>query len=258
MSGALVALGRGPTPGAAPAGHLPLGTGEFCGASFPVLGVGQVVGRVGGRRGGGDTPVDADPTIHLGGRFGGAADHERRVPVAEGIPIHPDTGRVGRELPGPHDGDADPTGENETTVLDLETPGGVLQGRKSGFAALEHRTAPTLDLERMLEGLTVGAQRLLLGDLRSVPHPSVAGALVGEHFRQGAQGGFVPDPLLVDGLIPQEPTATPLGVQCGNSSRAGTQPIVVPHCLLHGKQYTRRRVDTRTWLHVTCTPWKPA
>src|SRR5690606_28196011 len=45
---------------ASAAGHLPLGAREFGSAATAVARVGQVMGGAGGRRRGGDTPVDTD------------------------------------------------------------------------------------------------------------------------------------------------------------------------------------------------------
>jgi hypothetical protein len=64
------------------AGHSPLGLGELGGTTLAVTQVGQVEGRVGGRGGGGHTPVDADGTRDVRGGLDLAADHERRIPVA--------------------------------------------------------------------------------------------------------------------------------------------------------------------------------
>lgn len=47
--------------------HFPLSLGKFRRAAFPVPPIGQIVLGVGGRRGGGDTPVDTDTGLYVWG-----------------------------------------------------------------------------------------------------------------------------------------------------------------------------------------------
>ena len=90
---------------APPAGHLPLGPGQFGGAAFPVTAVRQVIGGIGGGGGGSDTPVNADRAVGFWRWRWVAGDDERGVPVAQAVLVDADAGRFGRQFPGPDDRD---------------------------------------------------------------------------------------------------------------------------------------------------------
>ena len=99
-AGPPVAVGWGLPALPAPAGHAPLGRGQFGGAAFPVAAVRQVIGGISRSRGRGNAPVDTDPAGRIGGRPGLAGDDERGVPVAEGVPVDADAGRLRTAGPG--------------------------------------------------------------------------------------------------------------------------------------------------------------
>lgn len=75
-------------------------------------------------------------------------------------------------------------------------------------------------------------------NLRTSPQPRVLAAGFGEQFRQLAHGGLAAGLLLVDGLIPEPPAASPLGEQRGLRLGAWPQAVGVPHRLDHKRHYT--------------------
>ena len=95
-----VSAGWGVPALAPPAGHLPLGLGQFGGAAFPVTAVRQVIGGIGSGGGGSDTPVNADRAAGFWRWRWLAGDDERGVPVAKAVPVDADAGRFGRQFPG--------------------------------------------------------------------------------------------------------------------------------------------------------------
>lgn len=149
----------------------------------------------------GHAPVDPDPTRYSGRGLEGAADDERRIPVAEAVAVDPHRGRVGGEFPRPHDRDRHLVRQAQASVFDGEPAGRVFQRRqrlltgfRSGFPATFHR-------ERVSERLGVGAQHLLLRDLRTRPQPSSTPTGLGELLRQLTERESLPGALLVDGFV---------------------------------------------------------
>ncbi len=223
----------------ATASHLPLRSSEFGGTTAPIPSVWEVVGVVGGGRGGGHTPVDTDSPHSCGdGGVYLATHNERRIPVAEGIPIHAHRGRCGRQLSRPHHRDRYFAGQSELSIFDREAARRVIQGRQRNLAGLPDRLAATFHLERMVKCLRVAPQGLLLRDLRTFPQPRGPAARFGEHFRQLRKCRSVSRTLLIDGFVPQESAPMPFGFECAYRSRAGAQAVGVTHNLEHAFDYT--------------------
>src|SRR5664279_331732 len=144
----LVALRLGVPAWPAPAGHLPLCLRRLGCAPFPVPAVGKVVGGVGGRGGGLDAPVDADDALGGGCKLDVAANHERHLPIAEGVLVDTARGGFGRQVTGPDDGDPHSAGLAQPLVLQAQPSGRVLQRRQRLVELLERRPTATLHLER--------------------------------------------------------------------------------------------------------------
>jgi hypothetical protein len=68
-------------------------------------------------------------------------------------------------------------------------------------------------LERMVEGLRVGAQLLLLGNLGPLAQPPVAATRFGEQLSELAEAWACTRLLLMHSLIPQKPAPMPLREQ---------------------------------------------
>lgn len=230
-----------------PTGHCALRASEFGGAAFTVSAVRQVVGGAGGGRGGGHSPVDADPACSGRRGFAGASDHERRVPVAEGIPVDTHRRRCGRQITGPHDRDRHLARQPQTPVSDREPADRVLHRRERVLPRLGDWLPAALHGVGMGEGLGVGAQCLLLGDLGTVPQPCVTCSGSGEHPRQLRERRRIPGALLVDGFVPEESALMPFGFERARSDCAGAQPIRVPHSLFHAKQYMESSNMLSVW-----------
>ena len=150
-----------------------------------------------------------------------AGDDERGVPVAKAVPVDADAGRFGRQVPGPDDRDGHAFRQDQPAGPDAEAPDGVLQRRERVLAALDDGPAAPLDLVRVVQGGGVGAQRLLLSDLRSVPEPREFRAGGGEQFAELAQRRLPAGLLLVDGFVPQPPAPAPLIEQRSRPGAAG-------------------------------------
>lgn len=83
--GLLVALRRGVPAGPLAAGHPPLRSRQLGRRALAVPAVGQVERRIGGCRGGGHAPVDADTAGRSWGGGNIAAHDERGVPVPQAV-----------------------------------------------------------------------------------------------------------------------------------------------------------------------------
>ncbi len=230
----LVSSARGlPTCTASPC-HLPLRASQFDRTPFTMPAVGQVVGGVGGGRRGRHPPVDTDATGRGGNHSGEfAAHHKRRVPVAERVPAHTHRGGFTGQFPRPHDRNDDLAGQAQAAVLDRESACRVFQRRQRLLAGLDDRAAATFHLERMVERLGVGTQRLLLRDLGTRTQPRVPCSCSGEHLRQFPESRLLPGLLLVDGFIPQETATMPFGFERTRRRSARAQAIGVTHDLIH-------------------------
>jgi hypothetical protein len=88
-----------------------------------------------------------------------------------------------------------------------------------------------LTTDQVVQRLGVGAQCLLLSNLRSAAQPRRTPAGLREQFGELAQRGLVPDPVLVDGLIPEEAAAMPLSQQRTLRLRPRAQAVGVVHRL---------------------------
>ncbi len=241
------------------AGHLPLSTREFGGAPLPMPEIRQIMVGVGCGRGRGYTPVDPDTAGRDRKRVDRSAYDERGVPVAEAVSVDADRGWCAGQFPRPHHGDADAFRQGQTTTADTEPARRVFQRRQSLLAGLHDRQAAALHLERLVQRSRVGAQRLLLGDLRSLTQPCGAGARFGEHLRQAREVGFTALTPLMDGFVPQESATMPFGFERARRVRAGAQTVGVAHYFLHTKSYTAPIIELETMpdhvqLLVSCDP----
>lgn len=145
----LVALRRGVSPGTPAAGHPALGLGQLGSTAAAVAEVRQVERRVGRGGGGRDAPVDADTRrVRFGCGGDLTADHERGVPVAEGVLVAAHAGRFGRQVPRPDDGDRHFAGQAQ--------PAATLRRRSRGMSrtnATCDQTPNRLDGERAIPEL---------------------------------------------------------------------------------------------------------
>ncbi len=242
--GLLVALRRGLSTGTCAAGHLSLRLRQLRRAPLAMTTIGQVEGRVSRGRCRSHTPVDANPAVGSGQRLDVTADHERRVPVTETVLIDPNRGRCRRQLTRPHHRDRYPTGQSQSAVTDRETAGGVLERGQRPLPRLDCGAPTTGDPVRVIERGGEGAQRLLLGDLRTIAQPRRRRASCGEQLRELAERRLGTATLLVDGLVPQEPAAMPLPEQCALRRGAGAQAVGVSHSLEHAFDNTGLRQST--------------
>ena len=149
--------------------------------------------------------------------------------MAKAVPVDADAGRFGRQFPGPDDRDGHAFRQDQQAGPDAEAPDGVLQRREGVLAALDDGPAAPLDRVRVVQGGGVGAQRLLLSDLRSVPEPRQFRARGGEQLAELAQRRLPAGLLLVDGFVPQPPAPAPLIEQRSLRGRARPQPVGVTH-----------------------------
>lgn len=221
----------------AAAGHLPLGFREFGGATLAMSEVVQIMLGGGGCGGDGDSPVDSDPSSRRGSSFGFAAHHERCIPVAEAVLGDTNGTRRTGKFARPYDRDGNSLWECESPVLDGESPRCVLEGRQCSFPGLVHRPVTTLDGEGVVQGSAVGAEHLLLRNLRAVAQPLICRASHGQKFGQLGECRLPTRLPLVHCLIPQEPAAMPFIDQCAFRLRAGAQAVVVAHYLFHEEEY---------------------
>ncbi len=231
----------------ATARHRALRPSQFRSASLPVPAVGQIVSRVGGRRRSGHTPVDTYTTRYDRGSDDFAVHHERRIPMTERVPVHTHRGRLRRQFPRPHHGNRYLPRQPETTVLDREPPPGVLQRRQTALAGLHRGPAPAFHPERLIQGPRIGAQRLLLCDLRAFPQPGDTPARFGQHSRQLPECRCAADALLVDGFVPKEAASMPLGAQRPTRVCTRTQAIGVAHDFPHARQHTASNCLLLSW-----------
>lgn len=222
-----------------PPRHHPLRLCQLARTPTSVPAISKVVGGVGGRRGCGDPPVDTDRSCRAGQRLHDAADHERGVPVPKRVPVDPHAGGLRRQLSRPNDRNIHPTGKSQSTVADSEAASGVLQRRQRLLPRLDGWAPATLDLVGVVERGGVGAQRLLLSDLRAIAQPRRRGASSCEQLRELAKRGLASATLLMDGFVPQKPAAMPLAEQCAFRVRARAQAVGIAHGLDHTFDYTQ-------------------
>lgn len=254
--GPLVALaGLLSWPGFTPS-HLPLRPGQLGSAPGSMTSVGQIIGRIGGRRGDPDAPVNANG----GGRSGRfrsvSPNHEAGVPVTKTVSGHPYTGWLTRQVSGPHDRNADAFGQSQSTLADRKPARKrVLQGRQRLIPPLVGRSTPASNAERSAQGGGVGPQHLLLSVLGSISQPGILFAGSSQHLGERGKGWPAPSSLLVDRFIPQPPTATPLVKQRTLCCRAGAQTIAVAHGLSHE---SHPRPSRQLFSSSKATDWHPS
>ncbi len=223
-----------------PSRHLPLRLGQLGGATLPMPERRQVVGAVGGGRCGRHTPIDTETAVRVRvrGRFGVAPHHEGGVPVPEAVPIHPDTGRVGRQPAGPHHRDGDTLRQHQTPLTDAESAGGVPERRQSLPTGFERRPSAALHREGVAEGQPVSAEHSLLCDLGAGLEPATSTTCGGKQFAQFPERRLPAGLVLMDRFVPQEPATMPFIEQCALGSRTRAQPVGVAHDLGHRNQHT--------------------
>ena len=226
----------------AAARHLALGLRQLRRTPAPVPVVRQIEPLVGGGRGPGHAPVDPDgrPFGSTRCRVTVTGDDEGGVPVPERVAEDAHTRRLGRQLPRPHHRDTHALVQHQSVVADPETAAGVFERRQGVLPRLERRSAPPLHREGGVQCSSVGAQRLLLGDLGTVPQPRPTGPGCGQQLAQFRERRLPVGPGLVHGFVPEEPAAMPLLDQSALGSGARPQPVAVTHYLgPHGRNANR-------------------
>ena len=113
LFGLSVFAGAGFAGGWPTACHLPLVAGQVRCAASSMLGVFEVIVRVGGHGDGLDAPVDANLATGRGDLFRFNFNYKRRVPMTKGVLVDANRGRFGRKITGPDDRDDDPFRELE-------------------------------------------------------------------------------------------------------------------------------------------------
>ena len=219
--GAQVTLGRALATGGPAPRHRLLPTSKLSGSAPSMLRVRQIVFGVGGSRHGAHPPVDTDQPIAGLQRPVLALHHETGLPVPNAVAEYPHTARLGRQLPRPHDWDAQATGKTQTAISEHKSTFGVVQTRQAAFGGLE--LAPPLALGAF--GPEV-AQHLLLGHHRTLTQPVMLTPPVGQ--------GVIANPLTrliqaFDRPVPHPPAAIPLRQQPRHRDRARAQPVPIAH-----------------------------
>lgn len=212
---------------------------EFGGTALPMPEVHQVIPFVRRRRGGRHAPVDTDATPGIRGGWSRAADHKRRVLMSQGISVDAHRSRLRRQLPGPHHRNPYPFWQHQPTFENREAASRVLEGREAPVSCLVPRSSTIPHPKRGTQRLPVRAQHLLLRHLRTSTQPRAARACLGEQSRKRAESRPTPRSLLVDGLVPQEPTPMPLRDKRTLRRRARAQPVGVAHYFPHFQIVTR-------------------
>ena len=151
--------------------HLPLRLGKFGSTTLPVPQVRKIKDGIRGGCRCSHTPVDPDRTVHRRSRLRSAANNEGCIPVSQRILRHPNRCRIAGKLPRPHHRESDAFRQDQLPLLDRETTNGVFERRPRILPRLDGRTAAALHRERVIERRRVGAQGLLLSDLRPVSKP---------------------------------------------------------------------------------------
>lgn len=168
--------------------------------------------------------------------LGGPADDERCVPIAQRILVNANARRFGRQPARPDHRNTDAFRKHQSSISDRESTSRVFERQPSGFARFELGPTSALNTERLGECLGVGSQHLLLRDLRPVPQPRTARSSIGQQLAQlGVRRPFT-RLLKVDGLVPEESAAVPLGHQRRLRGTARPQPKAIPDNLFHGRQ----------------------
>lgn len=217
--GGFIAFGAGLSRCRLTASHRALAPGKLPGGAFAVLGVRQVVSRVGGGGGGFDAPVDTDGRLTVGCWRVVALHNEAGVPVPEVVTVDADAAWIGGQLPRPHDRYRQATCQTQPAILHSEAAFGVVQARWAFLGGLELALAFAFGAF----GAKV-AQHLLLGDHRTIGQPFMFGAPVGQ---RGVADPFAAALQPFDRFVPHPTTATPLRQQTCYRRRAGAQPVAV-------------------------------
>ena len=163
------------------------------------------------------------------------------------VSVHTHTGRVGRQIPGPHHAQGDAARQVQATVLQTKAAPGVVQRRLRITLPLppRHPGPPpnrqaTLDvLLRLRTRCAEVPNDLLLRHRTTLPQPPCTCARLGQHFvelRRTARHLVlrvrlvvrVHSPGLGHALIPHPPAPVPLRQQQRAGGRRHTQPIRIP------------------------------
>jgi hypothetical protein len=181
----------------------------------------QVALRVGSRRDGAHSPVDADRPLAGWQCCVVTAHHEAGIPMPDAVAIDTNTARIRGQLSRPHHRDAQAASQTQPAIFHRESPPGVVQARQTALDGLELATSLSL---RAL-GAEV-AQHLLLGYHRTLPQPIVLAPPTGKCV--------VTDPLAglgkpLNRSIPHPPAAVPLSLQSHQRSCTGAQPVPIAH-----------------------------
>ena len=216
-----VTLGRRFAAGRLAPSHCSLPAGQLCAGMLAASRVRQVVFRVGGRRHGAHTPVDADGPIADWQRRVVAAHHEAGVPMPDAVAIDTNTARIRGQLARPHNRNAQATGQTQPAVFYRESPPGVVQARQTTLGGLE--------LLAPLAFSTLGAevsQHLLLGNHRPLPQPIMLAPPNGKVFVAHPLTGHMK---LLNRLIPHPSAAVPLLLQSRQRSCTRAQFVPIAH-----------------------------
>jgi len=224
--------------------HRALRFGQLRSAPLAVAQIGQIESHLTGSCRGDHPPVHTDSSS--GGRcWGDLTPHnERCIPVAQRVSM--DSYRCGLtgQGPRPHHRHADTFGQVQTTGTNREAAGGVLQRGQALPPALEHRPPSTPQLAGAVEGLCVGPQHLLLGDLRPFPQPQVPSTDFREQLPESGESGNLAALLPVNSLVPQKTATMPLRHKRSFSTNSRPKSVVVPHDFLHTRTLSKS-TDTK-------------
>ncbi len=187
---------------------------------------------IGGEAFSGFERIDGRLKVEL--RFGSSS--EAGVPVPEAVPIHPNAGRLGRQLPRPHNRDQPTPSQTQSPVFEAETVTGVLQARHSFLRVLEG--APALARER--------AQRLLLRGHRAGGQPRQRGTGGSQVLTTDIHAAIL---ARRHTLIPNPAGPMPLAQQRTLGLRSRAQPVIEtqhrgsrhPNTVTGGSDNSRRR-----------------
>lgn len=239
-SRSLIATGLRARVTATPTRHPALRPRQLRSTPLPISPKRQIEPGIGGCGRNAYAPVDTDTFLNAWQGFDLTADNERGVPMPQTVPSDTDRPRIRRQLTRPHDRDTYSLRQNQPAVTDAESPYGVFQRWQRLLPRFEPRATTPFDLQRILERACIGAQRLLLGDLRPRPQPLGPPTRFSQQPSQLDEGRMRTRFLLMYRLIPQKPAPIPLRDQRPLRLHPRTQPVVVTdHHLLHTREPSR-------------------
>lgn len=252
-TGLLVALRWLVSPGPSAPRHLPMILRQLSGASCSVSTERQIESGIGRCGGGRNAPVDADRAFRCTSRNDVTSYHKRCVPVADAISIDTHAGRFAGQVPRPDNGYLDCSSKTKPAISEDESSFCVFERRSRSFARLGHWTTAALDPERVAQCGSIVAQHLLLGDLGAFPKPPGTRPGLGEHLGQLDVVWSAAGLALMDGFVPQEPTAVPLLFEGTFRQLARPKAVRVAHGLLHANNIQLRATYCVSWMRSVRT-----